>query len=471
MKLTRAGGGRNERLIVTGLITNRAVLAAVSELWDGKLFSSRWANIVTGWCVDYYRKFRKPPARRVESLFDRWAAKNERDKDTVGLVSSFLTDLNAEYKTRRRDVDPDYVADLAREYFDRVRLDALKEEIAGLIDDGDIKEAWRRVGAVRPVELGTGGGPVRPLADRQGMKRAFEVKDDVLITYPGALGEFFGDALAREGLIAVHAPEKRGKSTILLELMFQAMTLGRKVAMFQLGDLSKVQFDRRFYARVCRRPFFATKPGRMEKIPEFLAPPTTGDGLPDIRHVEKRWETNLSEGFAAKRVAKLRKKHGRDAFRLSVHPARTLSVHGMQNILTRWEEQDGWKPDVVVCDYAELFAALDGKSTGDREQVNQTWLALASLRLAKHYLIITATQTDADSYDSELITMKNFSEDKRKHSHVTGSFALNQTDEEKELGLYRMNWLTGRDWAYNSSKFVYAAGCAAIQSPWMFSTF
>ena len=129
--------------------------------------------------------------------------------------------------------------------------------------------------------------------------------------------------------------------------------------------------------------------------------------------------------------------------------------------------------DVLVhnCDYAELFAALDGKSTGDREQVNQTWLALASLRLAKHYLIVTATQTDADSYDSELITMKNFSEDKRKHSHMTGSFALNQTDEEKELGLYRMNWLTGRDWAYSSSKFVYVAGCAATQDPWMFSTF
>lgn len=88
MKVEKDRNGRNERMIVTGLITNRAVLGAVAALWDGKLFQSRWANEVAGWCVEHYRRFRKPPGTKIQSLFDRWAVKNSKDKDTVGLVGS-----------------------------------------------------------------------------------------------------------------------------------------------------------------------------------------------------------------------------------------------------------------------------------------------------------------------------------------------------------------------------------------------
>lgn len=469
MKVEKDRNGRNERMIVTGLITNRAVLGAVAALWDGKLFQSRWANEVAGWCVEHYRRFRKPPGTKIQSLFDRWAVKNSKDKDTVGLVGSFLEGLSRGYASRKKEVDAEYTIDLAKEFFDRVRLDALKEEIVGLVADGDVKEAWRRVGAARRVELGT-GSVINPFANAAAVSRAFAAKSDPLITYPDALGQFFGDSLEREGFIAVHAPEKRGKSTILLEMAFRAMQLGRRVAMFQLGDLSQAQFLRRLYARVCRRPFKATEEGRVVRIPNYLAPPTTPDGLPDVRHNERRWDRDLSVGLAAKKAKRILKKYGPDPFRLSCHPARTLSVAGSAELLDRWEA-DGWKADVVVYDYAELFAG-DGKSAADaRESINANWIGMASLRLAKHYLILTATQTNADSYDADLIGMGNFSEDKRKHSHVTGSFALNQSDEEKELGLYRLNWLTGRDWEYSTKKAVYVAGCAALQSPFMLSTF
>jgi hypothetical protein len=191
-----------------------------------------------------------------------------------------------------------------------------------------------------------------------------------------------------------------------------------------------------------------------------------------VRHDEKSWKEVLDIELAKRKAAKMRKKYG-NSFRLSCHPARTLSVPGMASVLDRWEQNEGFKPDVVVCDYAELFASSDPKAVGAdaRESINANWIGLATLRLAKHYLIITATQTNADSYDSELISMKNFSEDKRKHSHVTGAIGLNQKDEEKAAGVYRLNWLVGRDWEYSTKKVVYVAGSPAIQSPFMFSTF
>lgn len=469
MKVKKADGGRNERQILTGVITNRQVLAAVAQLWDGKLFSARWGNIIAGWCVDHYRKFRKPPGRDVASLFDRWAEANARDKDTVGLVGAFLADLSNEYAGRRKAVDAAYTIDLAKEYFEKVRLRNLRDELDALIADGDTAAAWTRVQETKRVEIGN-GSMINPFRDRAALERAMtEVKDPV-VTFPGALGEFFGKSLEREGFIAFQASEKRGKSTFLLDVTWAAMEQGRKVVMFQLGDLSQGQFLRRLYARACGRPFYATAPGKPLLIPNYLGPPTTEGGLPDVRHDERTWDAGVSLKHATKVAMKAVKKFGKDQYRLSVHPARSLSVEGVTEVLNRWEGDEGWKPDIAVFDYAELFKPMNGKAE-TRDQINATWVGLAGLRLEKKCLVVTATQADAASYDATVQTMSNFSEDKRKYSHVTGTVAINQTDEEKALGIWRLNWLTGRDWDYTSSKCVYVAGCSAIQRPFMLSTF
>jgi hypothetical protein len=468
VKVVKAKGGRNERLIVTALITNRAVLGAVAAQWNGKLFQSRWANIVAGWCVKHYEKFRKPPGTKIQSLFERWADAHSKDKDTVGLVGAFLSDLSGAYASRKKEVDPEYTIDLAKEFFERVRLDTLKEEIGGLLDEGDVKEAWRRVENLKRVDLGLGGA-FNPLKDMEAVRRAFEEVSEPLITYPGALGEFFGDSLERQGFIAFFGREKIGKSTVLFDVAYRALQQGRKVAIFQLGDLSQGQTIRRIYARLCRRPFKATKPGQVVKVPNYLAPPSTPDGLPDIRHDEKRWDGPLDFKLGEKKAKKMFKKLG-DTWRLSCHAARTLSVPAVESTLDNWERTQGFKPDVIVFDYAELFAA-NGKDAYDREAINANWIGMSSIRLSRHCLVVTASQTNADSYEAELLSMKNFSEDKRKHSHVTGTVGLNQTDDEKAAGVYRLQWLTGRDWEYSTSKVVYTAGCAAIQHPFMFSTF
>jgi hypothetical protein len=438
----------------------------VSQLWDGKLFSARWSNIIAGWCVRHYKKFKEAPGKKIQSLFDRWADANQKDQDTIGLVSAFLSDLSASYSAKKKDVNPEYVLDLAKEYFDRVRLEALKEDIGGLLADGDVAEAWKRVNGLRPVEVGLGSA-VNPLADQSAVRRALEERSDPLITYPGALGAFFGDALEREGFISATGPEKRGKSTLLFDMAWQAALQGRKVAIFQLGDLSQGQFLRRMYSRVCGRPYRATD--RPVRIPNYLGPPTAQGALPDVRHDEKEWKKPLSPEFAAKRAKKLLKRLGPEPVRLSTHPARSLSVAGMTGILDNWE-RDGWKADVVVIDYADLFAPMNGKAE-TRDQINETWIGLSGVRLAKHCLIVTATQSDAGSSDADIITMKNFSEDKRKWSHVTGGIGINQTDDEKAAGVYRLNWVVGREWEYSTTTVVYTAGCMALQSPFMFSTF
>ena len=78
-------------------------------------------------------------------------------------------------------------------------------------------------------------------------------------------------------------------------------------------------------------------------------------------------------------------------------------------------------------------------------------------RQGKQPLVITATQADADSYDKNLLTLKNFSEDKRKYGHCTAMYGLNQDPQgnEKKIGVMRINELVIREGGCDTINVVY----------------
>ena len=114
-------------------------------------------------------------------------------------------------------------------------------------------------------------------------------------------------------------------------------------------------------------------------------------------------------------------------------------------MLANWEKQDGFVPDLIVIDYADL---LVGDSKDFRQLQNEIWKDLRRLSQEKGQpLVVTATQADAKSYDTNKLKLSNFSEDKRKYAHVTAFYGLNQDKEgrEKKLGILRLNELLLRD--------------------------
>ncbi len=170
---------------------------------------------------------------------------------------------------------------------------------------------------------------------------------------------------------------------------------------------------------------------------------------------------------ACKKIVNKRTKE--PLLKLSTHAMSSISIAGVGSVIESWV-RTGWVPDVIVIDYADILAPQDGKADS-RDQVNATWKGMRSLSQQLHCLNVTATQTDADSYDTDVIDMSNFSEDKRKRAHVTGSIGINQTDAEKEMGITRFNWIVRREWAYSKKKCVHVAGCLSIARPVIHSTF
>ena len=141
----------------------------------------------------------------------------------------------------------------------------------------------------------------------------------------------------------------------------------------------------------------------------------------------------------------------------------------IREIVVGWGREEGI-PDIVVIDYADILK-MDVPGLDKRDQINGTWKQLRALSQSLHCLVVTATQSDASSYKMETIQMGNFSEDKRKHAHVTGTVGLNQTKEENRLGVMRLNWIVAREHQFNSYKCGHVAGCLDIANPDIKSTF
>ena len=208
MKIERIDGSEVRR-ILTALIVDKAVLAKIAPRWQGEMFMAHWANLVGDWCADFYKRFQDAPKKSIVGCFEKWSRK--ADKDTVQLVEKFLGQLSGEYEAEAQASNSDYIVDLASKHFTRVRLTRLAEKIQGDVDADDVGEASKAVEAFSAVEVGTGAS-ISPLNDMEVVRTTFETNEsEALVQFPDALGEFFGDQLARDSFVVFMGPEKRGK--------------------------------------------------------------------------------------------------------------------------------------------------------------------------------------------------------------------------------------------------------------------
>ncbi len=456
--------GTDERKILIGMVVDTHVLGHISERWNPPgLFSSRWSNLIGGWCVRFYQKYKKAPNRQIEDIFRNWARKSS-EENTIDLIEQFLDGLSDEYEETRREINSDYLIDLASLYFNRVKIQNTIESLQTLLDSGEVEQAIELVNEYHPLEIGIGAG-IDVLQDEAAIQSAFQEKSEPLMSYPGALGDFFSGTLERDSFIAFMGPEKRGKSFWLQDVAFRAILQRRKVAFFEVGDMSQNQVMRRFMVRASHHPIGPCT----IRYPKNIS---VHEGTAKLRTKTKKFKQGLSWIQAKKSCQILQRKRIRSQqsyFRLSVHPNSSLSVQGLEGILLKWE-MDEWVPDVIIIDYADILN-MSYPNMDMRHRINETWKELRALSQKWHCLLVTATQTDAASYSADLLSMKHFSEDKRKLSHITGMIGLNATPEEKDLGVMRLNWVARREGHFSERRCVYVAGCLALANPAIKSCF
>jgi len=455
--IVRDYSGKESRPVLIAMMIHSGVLGRIASITKGheNLFGGKWADLIAGWCLDYWRKYGKAPGKALLPIFQDWALQC-KDNGAVELVESMLEGLGKE-ASRSEDLNEDFIVDLAARYFDGAQLNRIQGEMDEALRQKDIDQAREVLLSYKRIQLGSSG---EIQVDAESIARSLlnREKNQVVI-WPKDLGKFLSPHFSRDRFISFVGPEKRGKSYWLQETVWQALRQRRRVRYYVVGDMSEDEVIQRLMVRSSRRPLDA----KSIKIPRDLQIIKEGaDRKPKVEsEVYDSGEVTLKgrildwEKIAGKRGGLLS---------LQCRSAHSITAGEIENELRHLDPED--VPDVVVIDYADLLAPEPHTVKMDfRHQVNMTWALLRSISQKYHLLLVTATQAAATSYDRKLITKKDFSEDKRKNAHVTGMIGINQTAEEKVHGIYRLNWVFLRDGKWADFQVVWTAGNLAVGCP------
>lgn len=458
MEFTRVDG-QDERICLVALCLDSSTLAAVATSWQSDNLPSRWASLIAGWCVKHYQQYKEAPGQAgIIGIYSDWS--RGADKESVELVGRLIGSLDPAMLP-----STEYSIELIRKVCLRNRARILSEQIQGALSNGKVDEAvalaeeWKR-----PV-IGEQSDGVDLLENTQVQEDAYNnFQPETLVTYKGAIGQFFGPMLSRDSFISFLAPSKRGKSAWLMDVAWMGVLQNRKVVYCSLGDMSQAQTARRFMLKAVRRPpnaceyFIPTKLAYNAKEPvrEYQTY-SAGCGF-DVEAGKLAFRKILEAG-QPKRL------------KLVTKPAGTTSATDISAMIARWAD-NGWVPDIVVLDYADIMAGPYG-AKDLREKINANWTEMRAMSTKYHCLVVTATQADTEGYDSWVLGQRNFNNDRRVHDHVTGMVGINVTPFEKKEHVTRLNWVTLREQESqegNPGTICAVAGCFTVGCPVIIST-
>lgn len=471
--------GEPEREVVIGMIVNETVAGRVAAAWGeppGPFSCPAW-NLVGRWCVDHYRNYKKPMGRTLQTAFREWA-EGKDDRPEVVKVAALLEHLSDQYGRIKKGLNPDYLTDLATRTFRSNRMAKLLEEAQDLHAAGKLDEAEAKITRYAGPDL-RAAKALRVSTDPEFMRSMFstEVREP-LVVYPGGLGQFFGHMLGRDQLIAFMAPEKSFKSWCLLDIACTAMAQRRRVAYFQVGDLSTRQIAERFLVRWARQPSLSTNEDGVSwpctaQWPTAIEAPGAEDDCASVTHKTRTFDKPMQsvEGWekqVCENVAKITNSKN-DYILLECSPSSSVSIMQIRSTLESYA-LSGYPVDVCVVDYADILLPITSR-LDPLHQIRETWVELRKLSQEYHCLLVTATQVNAASYGKKLLDRSNFGGNHLKYAEVTGMVGINIMPEERENQVMRLNWIMKREGAYNHRRCVHVAGCLALSAPWVVSVY
>ena len=503
-----------ERKILINLITSTEYLKQIKSLWKQEYLESSTARMIASWCWEYFEKYQKAPMRDIEGIYIK-KLKSGLNKDLAEKIESeILLGLSEEYE--KETIAIDFILDETQAYFTERQITIHNETLQVLIEKGEIEKAKQEVQNFKLIENTQQEGLdlSSPLVLDK-ISLAFNNTYQNVIKFPGALGDFLNDELMRGGFVSLMGAAKRGKSYCLLEFMVQAYRQKRKVAFFQAGDMTEneqllrlcIYLSQRstrerdigtLYipvqdciknqmdicdksVRECSFGVFEDKSDRKDITKQDLIDalrdnPTYKPCYNCVEWQKNKWgspwfkkkeiTSTLGEREAKKKIDKFFVQAKR-SIKLASYSNNTLTVSEIKRVLDKWKRESGFMADVIIIDYADLL--VPESKTEFRHQQNEIWKNLRGLSQQQNALLITATQTDADSYKKDRLEMGNFSEDRRKYDHVTAMYGLNQdkNGREKEIGIMRFNKIVLREGDFHSSQEVYVLQRLEIGRPFL----
>lgn len=195
-----------ERKITIAFITSTSFNKKIRTTYKKEYIELEYAQKIIGWSLQYFDQYTIAPGIHIQDIFD--IERPSLKEPLADLIELFLLDISEEYE-RSELLNVDYLIDQTKSYFRNRALEILFKKGHKLVSSGRTEEAERLLTSHKQVSKVTSGrfDPFDPLSI---MSYGFSINENELFKFTGDLGDLLG-WFERSWLVAVMAPEKRGK--------------------------------------------------------------------------------------------------------------------------------------------------------------------------------------------------------------------------------------------------------------------
>lgn len=488
-RVQKAGNEQVEELIVVNLIVNSNFASRIAGKINTEHISSPHLRIICNWAIEYYKQYGRAPKQGITEIFEVESSSLSEEK--ADQIAAVLEGLSDKYTEKAQNTD--YIYKKSVEYLDRQELLVRARNTISLAEKGFIDKARNEIRTYNEIKesISENGVFITP---ENFYRTVHEEEETGVMRLPGALGKMIGP-LERGWLVSFLAPMKRGKTFYLVDWGIEGYLQGLKVVLFSL-EMKEKDIDRRLFTAMTGKPYNAgtillpvydclhnqqdschreervcnvglldeegTKPRFEDADPEY-EPCTACRGNKELAKyykIESWFIEEDTEGIEWRDINPVRGNlslRNPKNIRRFCPPINTVEFSYIEDTLNDLELTDGFIPDVVVVDYADLLTSTLRADL--RHQLNDIWQNLARMAAVRNILVLTASQTNRPAMKAKTLEEDASAEDIRKNAHVSAMIGINQSKKlrEKEKGLLRLNLL------YHRFREVTRAECLTTQ--------
>ena len=508
---------QTERFLITSFIVSENICRQLHNAFKPEYFQSEMTKEIAKWCFDFFEQYNEAIQKEIETTFEMKAKAGVIEPALEEEIRKFLIDLSSQYE-EWETLNEQFYVDLGFKYFNKRSYLILSESLKEAALEGNVQEAANRFSNFIQIQQTlTTARDIMSIEAVDDLKKSLENQPPALFTMPGALGQMIGP-IERETFIGILGGEKTGKTYHLMMFAVAAMKRGLKVAMIETGDLTQNQLDLRFYSRFTGKTSRDRNVGlRNIPIPDCVLNQTgecehstvhspilskneeNGRYFYTVNIKDKDtllqhtpciecykdldtrftkfqgsvwWQQQQIDKWnwheAKKAVHKFQRRY-KGKLITEAFPMRSIKASDIRRWVINKQKNEGWVPDVLIIDYPDIL--LPEGNGESRHQENEKWMILRSISQEFHNCVIVSTQADSKSYNRDSLSLDNFSEDKRKYSHVTHFFAINKNKYEPMFGCSRFGALLLREDDLQITQQVTLLQNLSICQPCAFSFF
>jgi len=423
-----------ERQLLIAMVMSDSFLKRIYPIIKLDYFDTKVTATIGKWILDYFKEYTIAPKSFIKNLYED--NKTMLPPENQEWIEEFLDGLSKEYE--KKGFNEGYVFKKSLRFFKRQGLRKNIIKIEKLLDKDKVEEAeelWIKSRTI-PESFDLGFEPLsehsvdevfRKEEVRVKAKTGIEALD--LLLLPIKSGWF----------VLFMGPQKRGKTWTLIWIAINLIVQGFNVTFLSFEGEDE---DWAFRAWMSIGSYVLEGEERKLRFPYFK----------DKRGTEVKYEERKRPYLTASRMKKeLRKFNNlaRGRLILKSFPMGSAGMREAERYVEALEAYKGYSADVYIFDYIGVMSApYDDR----KEKYNWIGMRMKAFAHNKNAIVLSGHQGRRETLEKLNMGVIDIPEDVRLLGHVDILCGINQTEEERDMGIMRYSTLIHRHRKYISSR-------------------